>query len=424
MATILRFTLTLAILPVIASACSGGGITPLQPTQSATNSPTPISNAISTQPSPPEGQVTPEAVISTPVPGLLPHSLYFLNDMGDGNSQVWQLSADGASLTQITFEPEPVNDFAVSPVNGAVAYISGNKLFYEQAANGKHILLVDGGKISQENITQGKTASSQRISSPRWSPDGKSLAFGYGGINIFMLGNGKATRLLGNGLQESWAGSGNLVQADYAPYAWSPDNQRLAIAIALEGAGSTLGVFSPANGAMVRLHPPSVNPSDDLVCCQASWSIDSQSIFVANFYVNLRQPTGLWRYDPSSGAGTALIPSIEKDGTHNYVGWPVQLQDSSLIYWFANSPDQMDSEMPMKLVASGPDAVFNRTLLRPEAILPEEVLWAEKAMLAVIVQSSPGTVSRKTGGPVVLVQWKGDPVQPLLPNAYRLQWGP
>ncbi len=421
MVRLLHSILRLALLPVIASACSGGGVSTFPAAQAT---PTTFSYPIPIQSASPAAQYTPETAISTPIPGLLPHSIYFLNDMGGGNSQVWRLSSDAAVLTQITFEANPVTDFAVSPVSGALAYITANQLYYAAAANGKRTLLLDGGKQSGDPSAQPGNSSRQRLSSPDWSPDGKSLAFGYDGINIFLPGNGKITRLLSNGLLDSSDGIGKGIQAVYAPYAWSPDNQRLAIEIALDGIGSTLGVFSPANGSLVRLHQPSANPANDLVCCQASWSTDSAGIFVANFYVSLPRPAGLWRFDPASGAGTILLPPNEKDGTYNYAGWPIQRADGSLVYWFANTPNKVDTETPMNLVSSGPDAVFNRTPLRPEAILPQEVLWAEQARLAVIVQSSPGMASRNTGGPALLVQWNGSPAQPLLSNAYRLEWGP
>ncbi len=419
MAKTLRFTLLAALLSIVASACAGVINAPLRPIQTNAALPTSTPSISLIQDSPTAGQTTPEAVIGSPVPGLLPHSLYFLNDMGSGNSQVWELSPDGASLTQITFENYPVSDFAVSSLDGSIVFISQNRLYYARAANRNRALLLNGAQ--EESAVN---VASQYITSPRWSPDGKSLAFGYGGINIFMPGNGKITRLIENGLLETSPGSGVFVQAEYAPYAWSLDNQRLMIAITLKGTGSTLAVFSPANGSMIRLHMVSASSSPDLVCCQASWSNDNKSLFVANYYVNLDQSSGLWRYDPATGAGVALIPTTEKDGTYNYAGWPIQLNNGRLLYWFANSPERVDREMPMKLVSSAADELFNREVVRTDAILPDEVLWSEPARLALIVQSAPGSAARKTGGPVILVPWSGDPAQPLLADAYRLQWGP
>jgi hypothetical protein len=327
-------------------------------------------------------------------------------------------------LTQITFEAAPVTDFAISATSGALAYITNNRLYYAEAANGKSTLLMDGGDIIGKDLNQEHDSSTQRIYSPRWSSNGKSLAYGYQGINIFQPGNGKTTRLIGNGFLESWDGSGNKTQAEYSPYAWSPDNLRLVIEIDLEGKGSTLGVFSLANGSLVRLHQPSTSPTDDLVCCQASWSQDNKHLYVANFYVSLPRPAGLWLFDIESGAGTILIPSDEKDGTHNYAGWPIQLKNGSLVYWFTSTLDRLEIEAPMQLVSTGQDAVSNRTILRPEAILPEEVLWSEQAQLAVIVQTPPGTATRKIGGPAILIKWNGSSAQPLISTGYRLQWGP
>jgi hypothetical protein len=422
-ARILRFILKLAIFPVFACGCFRGDTTSYQPIQTAPVSATPNSNPIPSEPPIAAIQETPEVVVSTPQPGLMPHALYFLNNMGGGNIQVWRLSSDGATLTKITFEPYPVTDYAVSLANGSLAYITDNRLYYASTEKSKKALLIDGGRISQENPATPDTASNQRISSPVWSPDGKSLAFGFGGINIFLPDDGKITRLLANGLASASNETGVGIQAVYAPYAWSPDSKRLMIEIELTGIGSTLGVFSPANSSLTRLHQPSAVPSNDLVCCQASWSGDSTAIFVANFYIGLQRPGGLWRFDPASGAGTVLLPSIEKDGTYNYVGWPLQLKDGSLLYWFTNTPEKAEIEMPMKLVASGSETIFNRTLLRPEAFSPQEALWSEQARLVVIVLSSPGTATRKAGGPVLLVQWQAISAQPLLSDAYHLQWG-
>jgi hypothetical protein len=423
-ASTLRLILKSALLLVLASACTRGAVTPPKPTivepnLGATNSP----SSLKQYPSP-DFINPPENVITTPAPGLLPNSIYFLNDMGTGASQIWKLSRDGATLTQITFEGASVTDFAISATSGALAYITNNRLYYAEAANGKSSLLVDGGEISENNINQGNDSSTQRISSPRWSSNGKSLAYGYRGINIFQPGNGKNTRLLRSGFLESWDGSGNKIQAEYSPYAWSPDNRLLAIEIDLEGKGSTLGIFSLANGSLVRLHQPSTSTADDLVCCQASWSQDNKHLYVANFYVSLPRPAGLWVFDIESGAGTILIPSDEKDGTHNYAGWPIQLKDGGLVYWFTSTPDRLETESPMQPVSTGQDAVSNRTMLRPEAILPEEVLWADQAQLAVIVQTAPGTATRKIGGPAILIKWDGSSAQPLISNGYRLQWGP
>jgi hypothetical protein len=69
-----------------------------------------------------------QAVTPAPSAGLLPHSLYFLNNDGKGIVQVFRLDADGKTLHQITFEPANVDVYDVSTKDGSVAYVSGNKL--------------------------------------------------------------------------------------------------------------------------------------------------------------------------------------------------------------------------------------------------------------------------------------------------------
>ena len=60
--------------------------------------------------------------------GLLPHSLYFINNDSAGIAQVYRLEADGKTLRQITFEPSAVGAYDVSAVNGRVAYVANNQL--------------------------------------------------------------------------------------------------------------------------------------------------------------------------------------------------------------------------------------------------------------------------------------------------------
>ena len=59
----------------------------------------------------PEISATPPA--SQPTVGLLPHSMYFLNNDGAGLAQVYRLETDGKTVTQLTFEPAKVEGYDV-----------------------------------------------------------------------------------------------------------------------------------------------------------------------------------------------------------------------------------------------------------------------------------------------------------------------
>lgn len=47
-------------------------------------------------------------------PGLLPHSMYFLNNDSASLTQVYRLEKDGKAVAQVTFEPAKVESYGVA----------------------------------------------------------------------------------------------------------------------------------------------------------------------------------------------------------------------------------------------------------------------------------------------------------------------
>ena len=60
-------------------------------------------------------------------PGLLPHSMYFLNNDAAGLAQVYRLEKDWKTVTQITLEPAKVGSYDVSLLDGGGVYESNNQ---------------------------------------------------------------------------------------------------------------------------------------------------------------------------------------------------------------------------------------------------------------------------------------------------------
>ncbi len=52
--------------------------------------------------------------------GILPAPLYFI----DAKGQISRIEIDGTTIIQITDEADPIMDFAVSPADGSLAYLT------------------------------------------------------------------------------------------------------------------------------------------------------------------------------------------------------------------------------------------------------------------------------------------------------------
>jgi hypothetical protein len=106
---------------------------------------------------------------------VLPHTLYYLGTDSAGIIQVFRIEQDGTTRRQLTSESDNVSDYDVSQVDGSVAYIANNQVLYVNADGSGRRVLVDGGKVDPNN------PFISTISSPVFSIDGQTLAYGYNG---------------------------------------------------------------------------------------------------------------------------------------------------------------------------------------------------------------------------------------------------
>jgi len=346
----------------------------------------------------------------------LPQSLYFLSKMDSDFDRIWKLETDATTLTQIKLDPGEIVSFDVSPISGNLAFSIGSALLMTEGDKSIPIFEGTRGQCSSDGNISADLVGCESINSVYWSPDGKNLAFSSGGVlYLYKLSTMKYTQVLPDQVN-----SKNIPGTIYQPYSWSPDSQKILVEMDLPVQGSTLGVYSLASQQIVWLKAP----DDDLVCCQASWSVNSELIFVSNFYLTVDSPTGLWQFIAANGIGTTLVPSIDSDSTYNFAGWPFLTPDNQLLYFFANSPSLPEDQIPLSMVASPEDNLGDRRIIRSEAVMPQEVLWARDGSLAIIVQAGPGATQWMRGGPVILMRINNSPAIPLVSEGFQLRWGP
>lgn len=336
----------------------------------------------------------------------LPHSIYYLSG-SPGNYQVWRMEANGMTVTRLTDEPLGVDRFSVSRADGSLAFISSNQLFLVDAHGQNRRLVADGSKAPADPFRG-------VVSSPVFSPDGRTLAYAFDGLHLYDVPRGEDEHVLtnlGNLLGETFV----FDKEDYSPGPWSPDGSRLLVVMSYYE-GSTLAVMEPGKDQpFTRLR------SSGPVCCTYHWTRDGRSVLVANPSFGT-SPPGLWRYDAETGEEFELVATLP--GQSRYVGWPVQLRSGDLRFFYGErfSPDE---GIPLVLVQSGPDGQ-DRKQLRPEEFHPGDVLWSEDGSMAIVHTFLGERSSENRVEQLILVRPDGRPLYVLLEvkDIQQIAWGP
>ncbi|MEW6239220.1 MAG: hypothetical protein AB1564_00230 [Chloroflexota bacterium] len=360
--------------------------------------------------------LTPGAAPVTPPPAssdVLPRTLYYLANDNAGLLQVFRMEKDGKTVRQVTFETSEVRGFDPSPVDGSVAYVSNNQLLLINADGSNRRVLVDGGPQDVNNPFL------NAVSSPVFSPNGKTLAYGFKGLNFYALDTGVSNLVIEN-LIENIDENFQFPRELYSPDRYSPDGSKLLVTLGYyEGASSA--IYYPAGNALVRL---SGGEGAAICCGEVEWTADGAALFSGSPTMGMFT-SGLWRVDAASGAVTTLLPGDPGNGTYNYADDPYLGPDGQLYFFFANMPvtDEFISRTPLQLVRSAPDGVTGRTVLRPDTFeLMNENLWAPDASFVIVAYAPIQDVYQ--GGRAEIVYLDGRPNVVLTAFALNMKWGP
>ncbi|MBI5962061.1 MAG: hypothetical protein HY863_01175 [Chloroflexi bacterium] len=356
-------------------------------------------------------------ISATPQPltvDLLPHSMYFLSNDGAGLAQVYRLEKDGKTVTQLTFEPAKVEDYDVSSVDGSVVYVSNNQLLTVNADGSNRSMVVDGGPSDENNpfLTN--------ISSPVWSPNGQTIAFGYKGLNFYSIVSGQYNNVLADQIND--IGNGFLVPQElYRPEEYTADGSKLVITVGYYE-GASAAIYYPNGNALVRLN----GSEGAFICCgRTNWTADGSALFAGYASIGMYGP-GLWRVDSATGNVTTLINGDPGNGTFNFADAPYLAPDGQLYFFFVSLPNNNEfvNRAPVRLVRSAADGVTNRIVLRPESFENmNEALWAPDASFVIVANAPIQAVYQ--GGAAELVYIDGQKgIISLLPFAMEMKWGP
>lgn len=347
--------------------------------------------------------------LPTAMPKFLLPPVYFRKQDERGIWQVYRVEKDGATVHFArTFASTDVEAFAVSPIDASVAYVTDNQLWLQKYDDPR--LLLDSGPVDANNPWINS------ISTPVWSPDGRLLAYGQGGLNFLDSTTGGVTRRLKNQIDMS---TGFPIRREiYEPLAFSADGARLLIHIQGNETG-TFGIYQMADDALVRIQ----RNDGSGVCCRAAWIPDGMGIYITSSPDRVFE-SGLEYVDAATGAVTSLLPGAAPDGTYNFAdGVQVRL-DNKLRFLFNNLPEiPVNGRAPLYLVRSEPDGVTGRTRLLPDAFEHvNEVLWDPAgAFVLMLIARSPSEIQ---GGRLDMVYADSGHILTLLPFAMDLKWGP
>lgn len=350
----------------------------------------------------------------------LPAPVYFI---AADSGQIVRLEPDGQTLSQLTFESQPVLEFDVAAQTGALVYVIGDP---ELETREWTLLTLDGS--GRRELVYGE------ISQARIRPNGQLV--------VFRLDNPPPGLLLGQeqspaGVYSSvlTGGRPGLVRADlppdgdpgneavswvYSPVDWSPDGSRLALYgydADLAGIpGGQVFIIDPANPDGAAVSGPS--------CCeQERWSADGNYLTVGGGGPGPDLRYGLYRVNASTGEEEEILGYLEDRVP--FVSAPQQLADGQIYAFVELAPvEEASWEYPYRPALSRVALDGTVTPLRPADLPPGEVLWRADASGVLVSMFNGARPDGLLSGQLVWLPLDGDDAVLLPVRGGAMRWAP
>ena len=231
-----------------------------------------------------------------PVLSLDGRFIAFASDRsGDGNLDIWVRQVAGGEPVRLTSDPADDSEPSFSPDGSHVAFRS------DREGGGVHVVSTLGGGDARRIVDQGR--------SPRWSPDGASIACWTGLNTAYLMTKADATRVYvvaATGGEPRRLFSGFAVA--FAPL-WSADGTRLLFLGKQDSDGPPDWWIADANGgpavqtgAHALIRRSGLAPSFESFFMPGAWGANGDVLFSAS----LGDSTNIWRIaiPPSGHAGS------------------------------------------------------------------------------------------------------------------------
>ena len=368
---------------------------------------------------------TPAAIRPESPAEMLPHTLYYLSNDGiyrreNGTllTQVYRMERDGKTITRLTDEPNGVDGYDVSIIDGTVAFIADNQLALINADGSNRRVLVDGGS---EKLEYNPYFYKDPVSEPVFSPDGQTIAYAHQNKSVVLydVASGISNVIIKN----------DKIHVGNWPVRYSPDGTKLLIALGQWENPPKYTVYDIETGVLTQS-----SEEQRFFCCSALvWSLDGSSFYgIVRAIQNAYQVGAIQRVDAATGTVTILFPFIAGNPVSEIMNSPSSpyfAPDGWLYYFFGSY--RLDSgyyEPPViQLIRSAPDGITNRIVLRDENfVLMNEALWAPDASF-VIVSMTPSRDWNQNQGSGVLELYYTDAQKSVVLLAsfgYQMKWGP
>jgi Tol biopolymer transport system component len=287
-------------------------------------------------------------------------------------------------------------------------------------------VLFDGGTLTlDQGYVNVNDMLTREVTAPRWSPDGSQIAFGYGGVNFIPKAGGVAILALANTTGDTTNSPNMPVGAKiYRPHAWSPDGTRLVAAFNYVPEGGGYAIFPVAGGA--ALEPKDVETGFNIACCEATWSLDSSSVYFSSPAQGI-VPAGLWLVNAATGDALTLIRGWQEGGDSSVklVGMAEILSDGKLYYFYGLGVLDMGTA-PLNMFRADADGLSGQTMLRADAYEISEAVWSPDGSGAVIADQTKFDYGNKLPPFYFPTRWlraDGGDVVTLPEVGQGLRWG-